>query len=552
MRAALYFAPMLAHLLIAAAMAAAPPPSGLDIKVRADDPLKAVIVLTNNSGKACQVANTTLGTVALTRVEQAGKAITPIPIDVGFPERTDSLLSQRLQTLEPGKTAELKLPVVKAGPTGHALEMVTWSDAGAFGSLFPIVAGKPLSIDLAYNVPVQGDDKTPLCEPGFSTGSVSGGAGSSQRPKWMIWAAIGAGILLLVLLAVFLLTRRKKPAAAAVLFLLAGTGMLIHAKPALADYDVDPSLQTDFNDCMNTFRQPGHDPAGLLPGLDGSYHVHVVPGHGDVDHADVLRDQAFIFWDPTDRHAYFGGGGNADPCTTLYHELSHASQGQQGTWSMDPCATTDARGRTLPRTEVVATQAQNLLRVALGMPARTHYGDIPLPPDCKPPERPHRCEGAGCGDSNGDPHLLTFDHKRYDFQAVGEFVLTRSAEYQIQVRQQPWPSSRSVSVNTAVAMGMGSDKIEIRMTPAGMVLLVGGQPKQLTSATFGTAEVKTAGGEAEVDFTKGPKVFVRPIGIWGLDVSVEPDLGHVGKLEGLLGNFDGDSSNDVTPRTSAF
>src|SRR5262249_21549421 len=164
------------------------------IKVRASDPLKAVIVLTNNSGKACQVANTTLGTVALTRVEQDGKAIAPIPMHVTFPDGLQTALAQRLQTLEPGKSMEIKLPIVKAGPTGQALEMVTGSLDSSYGSLFPITNGKPLTLDLAYNIPLPPNDKAPLCQAGFSSGSISD-SGSASRPKWMMWAAIGGGLV---------------------------------------------------------------------------------------------------------------------------------------------------------------------------------------------------------------------------------------------------------------------------------------------------------------------------------------------------------------------
>ena len=35
---------------------------------------------------------------------------------------------------------------------------------------------------------------------------------------------------------------------------------------------------------------------------------------------------------------------------------------------------------------------------------------------------------VGCGNSNGDPHLLTINSYRYDFQAAGEFTLLRSAD----------------------------------------------------------------------------------------------------------------------------
>jgi hypothetical protein len=126
---------------------------------------------------------------------------------------------------------------------------------------------------------------------------------------------------------------------------------------------------------------------------------------------------------------------------------------------MDPCATSDAAGRTLPRTEVEATHAQNALRERLGLPPRDHYGSVPLPTDCQPPQPPGHCEGASCGDSNGDPHLLTYDNKRYDFQAVGEFLMSgqTSGGYQVQVRQQPAAESRVVALNTAVAMKVGEE-----------------------------------------------------------------------------------------------
>jgi hypothetical protein len=308
----------------------------LDIKVRASDPLKPVIVVTNNSGKACQVANTAVGTVSLTRVEQDGKPIAPIPVHVTFPDGLLSALAQRLQTLEPGKSAEIKLPVVKAGPTGQALEMVTGGRDDTYAALFPITAGKPLTIDLAYNVPLPADEKTPLCAPGFSSGSLADKA-STSRPKWMIYGAVGAGVLLLLLLVVFLLLRRKKTAAATVLLLMASVGLLTEAKPALAVFDVDPSLQSAFNDCMTVFQQPGHDPAHLLDDLNSpDWHAHIIPTGGDIIHTGGTDTDSFTFWDPTERHEYGGGGGFSDPCTTLYHELHHAHGYQQHNTSFAP------------------------------------------------------------------------------------------------------------------------------------------------------------------------------------------------------------------------
>ncbi len=551
---------MLGHLLLAALFTLpAPASSGLEIQVRATDPAKAVVVLTNAGDQPCQVVGgSSLGTVAFTSVVQEGKAIEPLPVEVSFHDGMEQLLTSRLVTLEPGKSVEVPLSTVKGGPTGLALEMVTWSSgAGTFGALYPIAQGKPLSVEVTYSAPVTG--ATRVCGAAHSKGTSAVGTGAAtERPKWMVLGAVGGGALLLavVLLIIFMLRRRKRNAAAAVAVLMvAALGLAAQQRPAHATItNVDASTQAAFDECMSVLRQPGNDPAGILPALDAagvSVTVQRPDTPGDTHEAALNPTTIFIFWDPDDRHRYHGSGGNVDPCSALYHELHHGWQHNQGSYSMAPCATTDAGGRTLPQTEVAATHAQNLLRERLGLPQRDHYSDIPLPAECHPPKTAERCEGASCGDSNGDPHLLTYDNRRYDFQAVGEFWLSRetSGGYQVQVRQQPAANSRLVALNTSVAMRVGSQKIEVRMTEQGMVLLVDGQPKQLADLRVSGAQVDANEKAVVVAWeSKGPKVFVRPIGRWGLHIALQPTLAQAGKLEGLLGDYDGDSRNDVRPR----
>lgn len=550
---------MLAHLLLTAlvTLPAQAAPSGLDIQIRGADSAKPIVILTNNTGRACQVVTgSPMGTIAITRAEQDGEAIQPLPLEVSFPDGLETLLTQRLQTVEPGKAVEVPLAVVKAGPTGTALEMVTWSrSAGTFGMLYPIAADKPLKLELTYSAPVTGDGKTPICTAAMTSGTAAQDA-AEDRPQWLIWAAAGGALILLaVVLVVLLLLRRKRRAAAAVILLVAATlGFGAKQSPAYATITgVDPSIQSAFDNCMTVLRQPGNDPAGILPALDAAgvnVSVQRPSTPGDTHESALDGNTIFIFWDPDHAHRYHGSGGNSDPCTSLYHELHHGWQHNQGTYSMEPCATSDSRGRTLPRTEVEATHAQNLLRERLGLPQRSHYGDIPLPSDCRPPERPERCTGASCGDSNGDPHLLTFDNKRYDFQAVGEFVLARQASggYEVQVRQQPAANSRLVSLNTSVAMAVGSDKVEVKMTADGPAILVGGVAKKFESAKLADGEIKAVADSVTVSWKDGPKAFVRPIGRWGLHVALQPSPAQAGKLEGLLGDYDGDSKNDIKPR----
>jgi hypothetical protein len=50
---------------------------------------------------------------------------------------------------------------------------------------------------------------------------------------------------------------------------------------------------------------------------------------------------------------------------------------------------------------------------------------------------------SSCATTNEDPHLQTFDGTRFDFQAAGEFVLTRASagDLEIQVRKQCFPAA---------------------------------------------------------------------------------------------------------------
>ncbi|GIG13111.1 hypothetical protein Cme02nite_14430 [Catellatospora methionotrophica] len=570
----------------------------LAVTVRGDDPLATVLVLANRGDAACQVVTSTYGTLAVTRLEQDGVAVTPLALETSFAESLDTVLAERLHTLEPGAEVEVPLRAIPIGPTGHAIEIVTWSaGAGAFGSLYPVKAGVPLRLEFTYAVPIVPESGPAACAPlaGAGTTDATNGTG---RPWWH-WAILaGVGVLVAALAVVLLLVpnRRRRQRATAtsgdvaasdggdagdgsapggksggagsggaagiggvvVLALVVTLGAVaVPARPAYAEIIVtDPGLAEAWAACSAVLHGPGGDPAGILPALEADgVTVSVIPAQPGDSHEGALdRNNILVFWDVEDRHAYFGSGGSADPCDTLYHELHHAYQHNQGTYSREDCA-----GSGIPTTEVMATRAQNKLREALGRPVRSHYGDRPLPSgDCTAPPPPPACTGAGCGHSTGDPHLRTIDGLRYDFQAAGEFVAVRdtAGAYEIQVRQEPVPGSRIVAVNSAVAAKVDGDRVEARMTTAGVELLVAGlatgpapaelaSPKQLP----GGGEVRTvAGGDVELRWKNGSRLVIEPIGVWGLALSVEPAQAYAGKLEGLLGDFNGKSDDDVRPR----
>jgi VWD domain-containing protein len=561
----------------------------LSVTVTATDPLAPALTLTNTGGTPCQVAATALGTVTFSRVEQGGAVIRPIVSYPAFDERLDSTVTGGLADLGPNSTRRLAVPVLAGGPTGHLVETVSWSAAtGPVALLYPVRAGQPLRIDLSYDWQGQATGN-PLC--GAAT-AVAARPAATPSPKptltglarhdaWGGWHGAALVLLLLgVLLALLvlgvLLMRSRHSGGVFVLTLLAAGIAAVHPPPARADIRADPSIQAAFDDCLTTFGN--HDPAGVLPVLQApNFTVQLTPATRD-SHEGGIPGGAFVFWDPTDRSRLTGPGGNGTgperlPCATLYHELYHAKEDAQGGRSNFECVTDGGRSG-IGTGEVNATRAENALRQALGEPVREVYGGVPLPDgECHPRQAGDRfctenaagpmctCRTDACSESTGDPHLLSYDGRRYDFQAAGEFVASRDAgggdpggRFQLQVRQEPYPGRTDVAVNTAVAADVGGDRVEIDMTGGSPRVLVNGEPRdevggQLAGGGALSAADTVLGKLIGIAWPDGTAVTVAPIGGFGLSLSTSLAPARAGAVQGLFGNADGDPADDVPAGT---
>lgn len=534
------------------AMAQAPKQTDLQATFTSNDPSKPTIRLKNVSERACQVAATAQGTIAITKVMQGSKVLEPAALDASLGEDIGYLLKSQLKTLKPGEFIDIPLQVytLKSGPI---LRSTTWSrDAGVFSQQYNIQAGQPLYMELSYSLPIVPESGAPACGTVFAS-NIGGG-------QWITpLTALLAGIVLVAVAATIWLIwwlrkrQRKAPVVAAVLVAAIGAASLFFgpAPKVSAGIVVPPDMQAQFDTCMGVF-QANRDITG--PGLDV---LNDPRNNVEIVHTTRGSDMTArrnsggglditIYWNPDDRHPYAGTGGNADMCSPLYHETYHAVDMTNGTFSRDDCGGVEAK-------EVAATRAQNALRVRLGMPARSHYGETPLPnADCSRPANPASCTGAHCADTNGDPHLRTFDGLRYDFQAVGEFIAARnkSGSYEIQVRQEPWETSRVVSLNTSMAAKIGSDKVEIRAgTP--LTLVVNGKIQKLEEQDLpGGGKLRIESGVVIMAWPDESKAYVRSVGGYGIAVSLQPSQALAGELEGLFGDANGNSNNDLRARGS--
>lgn len=70
------------------------------------------------------------------------------------------------------------------------------------------------------------------------------------------------------------------------------------------------------------------------------------------------------------------------------------------------------------------------------------------------------------GSSTGEPHMLTFDGERYDFQNAGDYLLSASRDGRFQIQTQLFRrnAESSWSLNGGVALNVNGDLIEFRGT----------------------------------------------------------------------------------------
>ncbi|MEO1612072.1 MAG: Ig-like domain-containing protein, partial [Pseudomonadota bacterium] len=157
----------------------------------------------------------------------------------------------------------------------------------------------------------------------------------------------------------------------------------------------------------------------------------------------------------------------------------------------------------------------------------------------------------------GDPHIVTLDGLGYDFQAVGEFTLVEGTDaadpLNVQVRTAPVPGSDLVSVITAMATDMGSGATLMIDAFADPALTVNGAPVAVPESgaepvDVGDGQVFFDGETYTVVFENGEALTIK-INDGSINVCVFLNPARAdGSVHGIMGNSDGDFTNDFALR----
>ncbi len=162
------------------------------------------------------------------------------------------------------------------------------------------------------------------------------------------------------------------------------------------------------------------------------------------------------------------------------------------------------------------------------------------------------------GKSWGDPHLITFDGLSYNFQTVGEFILAKSKDGDVEVQTRQTPVNSNLSLNSAVAIRVGSDRVAIYAqdlpdADTSTQLRVNGKPVVIEGnkvALSSGGAIAKDGGTYIINLPSGEKVVITPSTFNGkgyLDL-VTYIYNQPNRMSGLLGNLDGNRDNDQISR----
>ena len=158
----------------------------------------------------------------------------------------------------------------------------------------------------------------------------------------------------------------------------------------------------------------------------------------------------------------------------------------------------------------------------------------------------------------GDPHVFTLDGHKYTFNGKGEYIMiaTDDNSFTLQGRMvealnHEGENSAATVYSALVGRMTDSDTVQIELRPTGLVALVNGEPISPNSTevlVFQNVLIQDHGNDTvSVFFTNGAYFEVKEENDIISVVIVSLPVAFRGKTSGLMGNFNGNTSDDLTP-----
>jgi hypothetical protein len=172
------------------------------------------------------------------------------------------------------------------------------------------------------------------------------------------------------------------------------------------------------------------------------------------------------------------------------------------------------------------------------------------------------CSGSGSGSTTGDPHIRSCDGRKYDLQTVREYTLYQDSDVNAQIRQERLADD--ATINTAIALQY--DQTTIQFTTATGTTLpyfyINKQSASITSNYYivpgSSISISTTGDSLAynspimytITFPTNlgviVQVFVGDYAVQWFEVHFNVPAYYYGHTAGLLGNCNGDKSDDFT------
>ncbi|XP_060598353.1 uncharacterized protein LOC132752093 [Ruditapes philippinarum] len=163
-----------------------------------------------------------------------------------------------------------------------------------------------------------------------------------------------------------------------------------------------------------------------------------------------------------------------------------------------------------------------------------------------------KLQGKECY-SRSDPHMLTFDGRKYDNQRAGTFIMYKHKELAIEVQTKTKRCSKWDNTNwrpwcnCAVAVRAGKDLFISDYCKDNYII-----PARFAICEDGilSRSVKRLQNKHKIFLPSGGIVELENDGQF-INVQIKPSLVDFGKTEGLCGSFDDNKANDNAVRTNS-